>query len=172
MAFSWELNVSSETTAAAAGEVGKLRHDPFAMLPFCGYNMGDYFAHWLSFGDLQGAKLPKIFYVNWFLKGADKQYLWPGFSENCRVLKWIFNRVDGSVGAADSPIGLLPKKDTFDMSGLALAPNSFEQLFRVDPHSWLKELEELQNYLTLFGNRLPSALSTELNKMKQHLSHQ
>src|SRR6185436_15277260 len=145
-AFSWEHGtflgsiMSSETTAAAAGKVGALRHDPFAMLPFCGYHMGDYFAHWLATGaKADGAKLPRIFYVNWFRKGDDGKFLWPGYGENSRVLKWVFERVTGAGKAVDTPIGRLPAVDALDLSGLSIADGALRELLKVDVEGWSKE---------------------------------
>ncbi len=152
-------SMSSEMTAAAKGTVGKLRHDPFAMLPFCGYNMGDYFSHWIH----MGTKLrhpPKIFHVNWFRKDPSGHYLWPGFRHNTYVLKWIFERVSNSVDAATSPIGLLPLPGTFQP----------ESLFHIDRPSYLNETSELENYFSLFGSHFPPELRTELHELKQRLS--
>lgn len=174
--FNWQhgtfmgVSVSSETTAAAVGEVGKLRHDPFAMLPFCGYNMGDYFQHWLDIGSRASPdKLPKIFYVNWFRKGEHGEWLWPGFGENSRVLKWIFARVMGQEGALKTPIGFVPTADSFDVSGLQLEPGSLQKLFHVDDKEWLAEAEEMEKYLNIFGPKLPQAIAGEVNALKQRL---
>lgn len=162
-------SVSSETTAAATGAVGQLRHDPFAMLPFCGYNMGDYFAHWLEMGrGRDPSKLPKIFYVNWFRKDRQGNWLWPGFSENSRVLEWIFRRCDATAAAKESPIGWLPKE--FDLSGLKLAPGAMEELFSVDSADWLKECDELESYFALFGDRLPEGVRAELADLRRRLT--
>jgi phosphoenolpyruvate carboxykinase (GTP) len=161
--------VSSEMTAAAKGEVGKLRHDPFSMLPFCGYNMADYFAHWLKLGD-QNKQLPRIFHVNWFLKGEDGAFLWPGFGENSRVLKWIFERCAGNASAQMTPIGHLPIPQTLDLSGLRLASGALEQLFAVDKTAWKREVEELTTYFSLFGPKLPQKIWDELAALKQRLS--
>lgn len=162
---------SSETTAAAVGEVGRLRHDPFAMLPFCGYNMGDYFGHWLRMGELRkDAKLPRIFYVNWFRKGANGEWLWPGFGENSRVLKWIFDRVNGGDSAVKTPIGYVPKPDGIDTQGLKLSQGTIEKLLHVDKEEWLEEADELTTYLKMFGKRLPHEIHDELVSMKQRLS--
>ncbi|WP_068467203.1 phosphoenolpyruvate carboxykinase (GTP) [Candidatus Protochlamydia phocaeensis] len=175
-AFSWQHGtflgsmISSETTAAATGEVGKLRHDPFAMLPFCGYNMGDYFAHWLSIGEKSDAsKLPRIYYVNWFRKGADGQYLWPGFGENSRVLKWIFERTSGKEHAVHTPIGILPAEGAIDTTSLNIKPQDMQQLLIVDNQAWMKESEELEHYYALFGDRLPDGVRQELNDLKERL---
>lgn len=167
--FNWQHGVflgaslSSETTAAAAGEMGKLRHDPFAMLPFCGYNMGDYFSHWLDIGT-KSTKLPRIFQVNWFLKGKNGEWLWPGFGENSRVLKWIFERVEGKNNAISSPIGFLPRQ--LDLSGLTITQ---EQLFPVDKKGWQDEVAHLRDYFKIFGDRLPQALNEELTALEERL---
>lgn len=174
-AFSWQhgtffgATVSSETTAAATGEVGRLRHDPFAMLPFCGYNMGDYFGHWLTMGKKEGVELPRIYYVNWFRKGEKGEYLWPGFGENSRVLKWVFERTNGRAEAVTTPIGYLPAEKAIDITGLSLVSNAMELLLKVDPEAWLKEVEEISHYFTLFGDRLPVALQDELRELKKRL---
>lgn len=166
-------SVSSETTAAAVGEVGKLRHDPFAMLPFCGYNMGDYFQHWVDMGRKTPAdKLPKIFYVNWFRKGAHGEWLWPGFGENSRVLKWIFGRVKGESSSVETPIGFVPTVDGLDMDGLQLAPGIMQELLKVNNEEWLAEADEMQKYLSIFGPRLPQVISDEVNFLKQRLKFQ
>lgn len=175
--FSWDhgvffgATVSSETTAAAAGEVGKLRHDPFAMLPFCGYNMGDYFSHWLNMGKKTSLdKLPRIYYVNWFLKNDQGEYLWPGFGENSRVLKWIFERVSGDGSAVESPIGYLPRPGALDTSGLKITPEALEQLFKIDKEAWNREVVELDHYFTLFGDRLPKEIAKELELLKERVT--
>ena len=172
-AFSWRhgtffgASLSSETTAAAKGEVGKLRHDPFAMLPFCGYNMGDYFAHWLS---MEGkAILPRIFHVNWFRKSKNGEWLWPGFGQNVRVLKWMFERCSGSDAAVVSPIGYLPKLDRLDLSGLNISQEALRELFAVDPVLWSEEVKELKSYFTLFGNKLPKGLKEELEALEKRV---
>lgn len=165
-AFNWQHGVfygatlSSEMTAAAEGKVGELRHDPFAMLPFCGYNMGDYFSHWLQ----QKGNVP-IYYVNWFRKSDTGEWLWPGFGENSRVLKWIFERVKGTAEAKKTAIGNIPK--TLDLEGLHLSENAFQELFKVDPNEWLKEGDRIASYFKKFGDRLPKALLNELSELKQ-----
>lgn len=170
-AFSWQHGtffgaaVSSETTAAAKGELGKLRHDPFAMLPFCGYHMGDYFAHWLAMGKKSSPdKLPRIYYVNWFRKNDAGQFLWPGFGENCRVLKWIFHRTSNRAPAVESPIGYLPT--ALDTSGLSV---DLKPLLHIDKKDWLRETDELAAYFTLFGDRMPQPLLDELNQLRSRL---
>lgn len=175
-AFNWQhgtflgASVSSEMTAAATGVVGKLRHDPFAMLPFCGYNMGDYFAHWLSIGQkTEKEKLPRIYYVNWFRKGKKGEWLWPGFGENSRVLKWIFERTSGVENGEKTAIGYLPKKGALDLQGLSISPENLDQLFAVDKESWLKEVNELKDYFKIFGDHLPQGLHDELKALEQRL---
>jgi len=162
--------MSSETTAAAAGKVGALRHDPFAMLPFCGYHMGDYFAHWLAVGaKADAAKLPRIFYVNWFRKGADGKFLWPGYGENSRVLKWVFERVTGTAQAVDTPIGRLPAPGALDMSGLNVPAAALDELTRVDIEGWAKELPLIKEHYAKFGAKLPLGLAEELAALEQRL---
>jgi len=175
-AFDWQngtfqgVSVASETTAAASGEVGKLRHDPFAMLPFCGYNMADYFGHWLNMekkGDPQ--KLPRFYYVNWFLKGKNGEWLWPGFGENSRVLKWIFERIEGKAGGIETPLGIIPAVEDFDIKGLQLSDEALKQLFHIDKEASLHDVEDLKKYLKQFGDRLPQAIHTELENLTQRL---
>lgn len=168
--FSWQhgtflgASVSSETTAAAKGEMGKLRHDPFAMLPFCGYNMGDYFAHWLEMGKKSTPdKLPRIYYVNWFRKDQKGRFLWPGFGENSRILKWIFERTSNQAPANKTPIGYMPT--TLDVSGLSV---DLKPLLEVDTAAWQKEVDELASYFKLF-DRMPKALLDELTHLSQRL---
>lgn len=176
--FSWDhgvfmgASISSERTAAAAGKVGEVRHDPFAMLPFCGYNMGDYFAHWLKMGSqVAPEKLPKIFYVNWFQKSPQGEFLWPGFGDNGRVLKWIFERVGGGGKAKETPIGRVPEEVGLDLSGLTLKPGALEALLSVDLSCWEKEVEELSQYFEIFGSHFPSALVAELKSLKERLDN-
>jgi phosphoenolpyruvate carboxykinase (GTP) len=162
--------MSSETTAAAAGAVGQLRFDPFAMLPFCGYHMGDYFGHWLAIGARgEAAKLPRIYHVNWFRKGADGRFLWPGYGENSRVLKWIFERVTGAAKATETPIGHLPAPGALDTSGLNMAPGVLEELTRVDVEGWLAEMPQIRQHLDRFGDRLPQGIRDELAGLEQRL---
>jgi len=169
-AASWQQGVffgaamTSEMTAAAKGTVGKVRHDPFAMLPFCGYNMGDYFTHWLS-QEKEGRKLPAIFYVNWFLKDEEGHFVWPGFGENIRALAWMCNRIDGKAGAVETPIGLLPKREDLDIPQEC----DYGKLFFVDRDKWLQEAEDLAAYFDLFKERLPVALKDELHRMSQEI---
>jgi phosphoenolpyruvate carboxykinase (GTP) len=175
-AFDWSHGVflgsimSSETTAAAAGQVGKLRYDPFAMLPFCGYHMADYFAHWLRIGaTADPAKLPKIFYVNWFRKDADGRFLWPGYGENSRVLEWICRRCDGDAEATETPIGLLPTPQALDTEGLQIAREDLETLLRFDAQQWRAELPAMQEHFARFGDRLPGELRAQLKALEEQL---
>lgn len=173
--FDWQhgtflaATTSSETTAAAAGKVGQLRRDPMAMLPFCGYNMGDYFAHWLKIGKSPGVKLPKIYYVNWFRKDEKGQFLWPGYGENSRVLKWIFERCNGSAAAIDTPIGRLPAPDALDTRGLDIPEASLSKLLNVDTEGWLREVPLIKSFFERFGDRLPSALQDEVGRLERRL---
>ncbi|TXG76584.1 MAG: phosphoenolpyruvate carboxykinase (GTP), partial [Rhodocyclaceae bacterium] len=152
--------MGSETTAAATGAVGVLRRDSMAMKPFCGYNFADYFAHWLSF-DQPGARLPKIFHVNWFRKGADGKFLWPGFGENLRVLEWILGRCEGTSDAVESPVGFVPGVDDLKLDGLELSAAARHELLDVDLHGWRTELADIAKYLDSFGSRLPQRLKAE-----------
>jgi phosphoenolpyruvate carboxykinase (GTP) len=162
--------VSSEQTAAAEGTVGALRRDPFAMLPFCGYNMADYWGHWLSVGRATTAdKLPKIYQVNWFRKNADGKFIWPGFGENSRVLAWIIERLEGGVEAVDTPIGRAPAPGTFNTDGLDLSDEALEELFAIDPASWSAEADLTGEYFEQFGSHLPAELTEELDKLKARL---
>ena len=161
---------SSERTAAAAGTVGELRRDPMAMLPFCGYNMGDYFAHWLEMGqNTDASKLPKIFYVNWFRKDADGGWLWPGFGENSRVLKWIVERVSGKGEAVETPIGYLPAPDAIDTAELDVTAEQMEELLNVNVKEWLNEIESIREHYARFEETLPEALSDELAALEARL---
>jgi phosphoenolpyruvate carboxykinase (GTP) len=167
-AFDWQHGVflaatmSSENTAAAGGAVGKLRFDPMAMLPFCGYHMGDYFAHWLTLGRRDGAKLPKIFGVNWFRKNAHGEFLWPGYGENSRVLAWIFERCDGNANGHPTPIGLVPAPGDLDLTGLDIAPAAVTEVLRVSHAAVRAELPHIRQHLHQFGKRLPRELHAEL----------
>jgi phosphoenolpyruvate carboxykinase (GTP) len=152
--------MGSETTAAATGAVGVLRRDSMAMKPFCGYNFADYFAHWLSF-DKAGAKLPKIFHVNWFRKGADGKFVWPGFGDNMRVLEWVIERCKGTAGANETPIGNLPRAQDLNLAGLDLSPADLELLLTVDRDGWASEYASIGEYLDSFGARTPDALRQE-----------
>jgi len=174
-AFDWEHGVflgsimSSETTAAAAGAVGKLRFDPMAMLPFCGYNMAEYFAHWLRIGRREGAQLPKIFYVNWFRKDDEGRFLWPGFGENSRVLAWIVQRCAGKADATETPIGLVPAEGALDVEGLDIAAADLEELFAIDPDEWREQLPQVHEYYAKFGEDLPDELTAQLAALEQRL---
>ena len=175
-AFNWQHGtfigsaMSSERTAAAAGTVGELRRDPMAMLPFCGYNMGDYFAHWLQMGkSTDASKLPKIFYVNWFRKDADGGWLWPGFGENSRVLKWIVERVTGKAEAVETPLGYLPASGAIDTNGLDVTEEQMAELLNVDAEEWLREIDSIREHYARFGDRLPKALSEELAALEARL---
>jgi phosphoenolpyruvate carboxykinase (GTP) len=175
-AFDWEHGVfmgsvmGSEKTAAAAGVVGQLRFDPMAMLPFCGYHMGDYFAHWLETGRREGAKLPKIFMVNWFRKDDEGRFLWPGFGENSRVLAWIAERCDGEGGAEATPIGLVPAEEAIDVSGLDLPDGAMEKLLDVDPSEWRQQLPQVRDHFETFGEKLPPELEEQLRSLEERLS--
>ena len=160
---------SSETTAAAAGKVGQLRRDPMAMLPFCGYNMGDYFAHWLKIGATPGSKMPRIYYVNWFRRDDKGKFLWPGYGENSRVLKWIFERCNGTANAVETPIGRLPGPNDLDTAGLDLPATSLNKLLEVDVEGWLGEIPKIREFFAGFGDRLPKALKEELTRLEQRL---
>ncbi|MDG1444581.1 MAG: phosphoenolpyruvate carboxykinase (GTP) [Pseudomonadales bacterium] len=161
--------VSSEKTAAAAGKIGELRRDPMAMLPFCGYNMADYWSHWLSVGEQEGAVLPKIYYVNWFRKDDDGKFMWPGFGENSRVLEWVFNRCNGTADAIETPIGNLPTMDGINFEGLDLTDAQKAELLRVEVDGWLSEIPLINEYYDQYGDRMPEALRVELNELQQRL---
>ncbi len=174
-AFDWEHGVflgatmSSEQTAAAFGQVGQLRFDPFAQLPFAGYNMGDYMAHWLKVGAKEGAQLPKIFYVNWFRKDEDGGFIWPGFGENSRVLEWIFRRCDGQGEAVETPIGLVPTPADLNTDGLDLSAEDLELLLSVDEQAVKAELPQIEASLDAYGDHLPDAVRSQLEALKQKL---
>ena len=162
--------MASETTAAAAGAVGNLRRDPFAMLPFCGYNMADYFGHWLNIGaGADAAKLPKIFYVNWFRKNADGKWLWPGYGENSRVLEWVFERVAGRGDAIDSPIGFLPTRDALNLDGLEVTDADLDELLKVDTAEWKAEVPLIREHFATFGDRLPAKLHAAVDDLEARL---
>jgi len=176
-AFNWQHGTfmgsiaSSEKTAAAAGTVGEVRRDPFAMLPFCGYHMGDYFKHWLEMGNKGDAsKLPRIFYVNWFRKTPDGRWLWPGYGENSRVLKWIFERIEGTGKAIKTPIGYVPAPGAIDTSGLNVSSGDMAELLKVDVNDWRIEVESIKEYYSQFGDKLPQGLKDELNALEKRLS--
>ncbi len=174
-AYNWDHGVflgstaGSETTAANIGSVGNLRRDPFAMTPFCGYHMGDYFQHWLDMGDKLGDKAPKCFYVNWFRKSDDGKFLWPGFSDNSRILKWMCERVDGKVGADESPIGLLPKEGDLDTNGLDVSADDMKELMRIDTAAWKAEITDIEQHFAKFGDRLPERLKKQLEEFVKRL---
>ncbi|WP_372498569.1 phosphoenolpyruvate carboxykinase (GTP) [Yinghuangia soli] len=174
--FDWQhgvflgANVASEKTAAAEGTVGELRRDPFAMLPFCGYNMGDYMAHWLEIGKAtDAAKLPKIYYVNWFRKDADGNFVWPGFGENSRVLKWIVERLEGTASGVETPIGVLPTRDALDLKGLEISDADLELLLSVDREIWKQEAALVPEHLEKFGSHTPQELWDEYNALVTRL---
>ncbi len=174
-ANSWEQGtffgsiVSSEKTAAAAGKIGELRRDPMAMLPFCGYNMADYWGHWINVGKKDNVQLPKIFYVNWFRKDEGGQFIWPGFGENSRVLKWVFERCEGTAEAIETPIGKLPHMDGIDFSGLDLTDDQIAELLRVEIEGWLAEIPLIEAYYENYGDRVPEELYQELASLKSRL---
>ncbi|MED6304557.1 MAG: phosphoenolpyruvate carboxykinase (GTP) [Actinomycetota bacterium] len=175
-ALDWEHGVflgsvmSSEKTAAAAGAVGHVRRDPFAMLPFCGYNFGDYFQHWLNIGKREGAKLPKLFYVNWFRKDEEGRFIWPGFGENSRVLKWVLNRIAGTAEAVETPIGMVPKIGELDVSGLDLTSEALEALLSVDATEWRNELALIEEHYEAIGDRLPTEMRLQLDRLADRLT--
>jgi phosphoenolpyruvate carboxykinase (GTP) len=175
-AFDWEHGtflgsiMASETTAAAAGAVGKLRRDPMAMLPFCGYHMGDYFAHWLEIGRREGAQLPKIFYVNWFRKDEDGRWLWPGYGENSRVLAWVFGRVTGTADARETPIGHLPTDDALPTDGLDISEEDLSVLLSVDAEEWKAEIPSIREHYAKFGDKLPPELAAQVDALEKRLN--
>ncbi|MGZ4821901.1 MAG: phosphoenolpyruvate carboxykinase (GTP) [Terriglobales bacterium] len=160
---------SSETTAATTGKVGVLRRDPMAMLPFCGYHMGDYFGHWLEIGKKSGAKLPKIFYVNWFRQDENGKFLWPGYGENSRVLRWVFERCAGTGNAVETPIGRMPSPNDIDTAGLNIPSTNLAKLLSVDVDGWLLEIPLIREHFDKFGSRLPQGLKDEVNKLEERL---
>jgi phosphoenolpyruvate carboxykinase (GTP) len=162
--------MGSETTAAIVGDVGKLRRDPFAMLPFCGYHMADYFAHWLKIGERDGAKLPKLFNVNWFRKDPETgDYLWPGFGDNSRALKWVFERCNGDAEAEETPIGLVPTPDALDLEGMDLAPERLAELLKVDLDEWREEIQLIREFFEEFGDKLPRELREALEGLEERV---
>jgi phosphoenolpyruvate carboxykinase (GTP) len=176
-AYDWNHGVflgsimASETTAAATGQVGTLRFDPMAMLPFCGYNMADYFNHWLKIGATADAsKLPKIFFVNWFRRDEDGRFLWPGFGENSRVLKWVFERLDGAAPAHETPIGLLPTEDALDRKGLDVDEADLHTLLSVDVDGWRAAVPQIREHFAVFGERLPTQLVASLDDLERQLA--
>jgi phosphoenolpyruvate carboxykinase (GTP) len=175
-AFDWEHGVflgaimGSEKTAAASGTLGELRFDPMAMLPFCGYHMGDYFGHWLATGRREGAQLPKIFMVNWFRKDDHGKLLWPGFGENSRVLSWVFERCDDQAGIKETPLGQVPSEDALDTSGLDLPAAAIAQLLAVGPAEWREQLPRLREHFAMFGDKLPDELMAQLEALEKRLT--
>ena len=162
--------ISSEKTAAAEGTVGELRRDPFAMLPFCGYNMADYFGHWLKVGQkLRFDRAPRIFQVNWFRKGTDGRFLWPGFGDNARVIDWIIRRLDNEVGAVESPIGRLPRTEDLDLDGIDVPQADLDELFAIDPALWLHEADLTEEFYRTFDGRVPAPLWAELAALRYRL---
>jgi phosphoenolpyruvate carboxykinase (GTP) len=174
-AYNWDHGVfmgstaASETTAANIGSVGNLRRDPFAMKPFCGYNMGDYFQHWFTMGDKLGAKAPRIFYVNWFRKSPAGKWLWPGYSENSRVLKWMCDRVSGKAQGRQTPIGILPQDGELDLTGLSIPSQDLAELMKVDAAAWKAELPDIEKHFKQFGDRLPARLAAQFQALKERL---
>ena len=162
--------VSSEQTAAAEGTIGALRRDPFAMLPFCGYNMADYWEHWLSFSQrLDEERLPAIFYVNWFRKGADGSWLWPGYGENSRVLEWVFERVAGRGAAVETPIGWVPAPGAINVEGLNVSSDALAELVSVDADEWRAEVPGIRDYYERFGDHLPDRLAAQVDDLESRL---
>jgi len=175
-AFNWQhgtflgATASSETTAAITGKVGQLRYDPMAMLPFCGYHMGDYLGHWLKMGaQSEASKLPKIYYVNWFRQDENGRFLWPGYGENSRVLKWIFERCDGKVHAKDTPIGRLPEAADLNTTGLDMPAANLAKLLSVNVDEWLADVPRIREHFAKFGDRLPAGLKAEVDALEQRL---
>jgi phosphoenolpyruvate carboxykinase (GTP) len=173
-AFDWDHGVfmgataASEPTAAALDNLG-IRYDPFAMLPFCGYNMGDYFQHWFEMGDKLQNKAPKIFYVNWFRKSSDGKFLWPGFGDNSRALKWMCERVDGKASGRKTAIGYLPDDSDLDLRGLDVTPENIKELLRVDTEAWKQEIPKMEKFFAQFGDRLPKRLSNRFGELRKRL---
>ncbi len=172
----WENGVfvgstmASETTAAAAGAVGVVRRDPMAMLPFCGYNMGDYFQHWLDMGKRLGDKAPKIFNVNWFRTDDEGNFIWPGFGENARVLNWIVARCEGKADAELTPIGYIPRPEDIDLTDLDIDLDTLKGLLKVDKDVWTKEVEEIEVHFRKFGDKLPHELRDQLETLRKGIA--
>ncbi|GAB3283567.1 phosphoenolpyruvate carboxykinase (GTP) [Microbacterium lacusdiani] len=172
--FNWEHGVflgstiSSERTAAAEGKLGELRRDPFAMMPFCGYNMGDYMAHWLEMGG-KAEKLPRIYQVNWFRRGADGRFLWPGFGDNSRVIDWVIRRLQGEAEAVVTPIGLIPAPGSLNLDGIEVPQEDLDELFSIDPDAWLEEADLTEEFYSLFGDKTPAALRAQLDALRTRL---
>ncbi|MFV0424584.1 MAG: phosphoenolpyruvate carboxykinase domain-containing protein, partial [Bacilli bacterium] len=161
--------IASEKTAAATGVVGELRRDPMAMIPFCGYNMANYFEHWLKMGKLLREKSPKIFNVNWFRTDEDGNFIWPGFGDNLRVLNWILDRCDNKVEAIDSPIGLLPKIDDIDIEDLEISKETISELLNINKDSWANEILSIKEFYAKFGETLPTDLNVQLNILEENI---
>ncbi len=177
-AFDWQHGtflgsiMSSEKTAAAAGTIGEVRFDPFAMLPFMGYNAGDYMQHWLDIGKATDAdKLPKLFWVNWFRKGDDGSFLWPGFGDNSRVLKWVLERIEGTADAVDTAIGRVPLPDGIDTTGLDISPELLAELLKVDNEAWRGEIPLIEEHFAFIGERLPAEMAEELRELEKRLAN-
>jgi phosphoenolpyruvate carboxykinase (GTP) len=172
--FNWNHGVfkasslGSETTTAAAGQVGVVRRDPMAMLPFCGYNMADYFQHWMNVGGKLKSP-PKIFFVNWFKKNDQGKFIWPGFRDNFRVIKWMMDRVHGTVSAKETPIGFMPNPGDLDLTGLTISKETLDTLFEVKPEHWKKEIEGIEAFYAQFGERIPAALKEHLTTLKKKI---
>lgn len=162
--------MASETTAAATGAVGVLRHDPMAMKPFCGYHMGDYFGHWIEMGKILGDKAPKIFNVNWFRLDEDGKFMWPGFGDNFRVLEWIIKRCEGKADAVETPIGYLPRPEDINLEGLDIDMETLKKILTVDNEKWTAETKEIEEYYKIFGDKLPAELRAELEGLKERLA--
>jgi phosphoenolpyruvate carboxykinase (GTP) len=162
-------SVASETTAAATGAVGVVRRDPMAMKPFCGYNFADYWGHWLSFAD-KSDKLPEVFHVNWFRQNADGRFIWPGFGDNLRVLRWVLERCKGTGDAVETPVGLLPARNAIDISGLDVSDAVMDELLAVDEASWREEYKAVREYIEGFGDRVPQGLLDQLADVESRLN--
>jgi phosphoenolpyruvate carboxykinase (GTP) len=163
--------MASETTAAATGAVGVVRRDPMAMKPFCGYNMADYFGHWLAMADKVAAdKLPKVFFVNWFRKDADGNFMWPGFGDNSRVLKWVCEAIEGKASTKVTPIGIMPTDDAIDLTGCETTPETLKELLTVDIEGWKKEVAGVKESWEKFGDRIPAALTAKLAEITEALN--
>jgi phosphoenolpyruvate carboxykinase (GTP) len=176
-AFNWQhgtylgATLTSEKTAAAAGQVGQLRYDPMAMLPFCGYHMADYWQHWLEMGRREDAQMPRVYHVNWFRKDADGQFLWPGYRENMRVLKWIVDRVRNRGGSVATPIGMTPTPQSLEVGGFGWTPEAINELLAVNPDDWYKEVDQREEFLMKFGAKLPTELLEENQSLRQRIQH-
>ena len=162
--------MASETTAAATGAVGVVRRDPMAMLPFCGYHMGDYFKHWIEMGEKLGDKAPKIFNVNWFRLDDEGNFIWPGFGDNLRVLEWIIKRCEGEVDAQETAIGYVPYAEDINLEGLDFSVDTLKSILAVDKDQWTKEAEGIEEFYKKFGDKLPQELRDQLNTLKANLA--